>query len=313
MADSNAIEIIEGRRRTSIPPSRKESILMTGALRRALKAVYYSPPLTPLRAIRMSFRYFNAYYRNRVFGIFSTSFRRPHELSNFTYALTDRNLIELAHTVAVATARPVEEILVYMQEVEDNTVLIGTLREGLQRRGYVSDDMANPFGRRLGWYAFARALKPRVIVETGVDRGYGALLLCAALLANKAEGTPGRYFGTDLNPEAGWILSGEFAQMSTILYGDSILSLQNLPEIIDLFINDSDHSADYEYREYQTVTPKLSSQAVILGDNSHVTDKLARYSVEHRRNFLFFKEEPRGHWYPGAGIGISFPKSGAGS
>jgi predicted O-methyltransferase YrrM len=264
----------------------------------------------PLRAGRMSLRYFNSYYRDRVFGIVSTSFRRPHEISNFTYALTDRSLIELAHTVAVATARPVEEILDYMREVDDNKLLIDTLREGLRQRGYVSDDIATPFGRRLGWYAFARALKPHVIVETGVDRGYGALLLCAALLANKSEGAPGRYFGTDLNPDAGWILSGQFKQMGTVLYGDSIQSLQNLHENIDLFINDSDHSADYEYREYQTVAPKLSPQAVILGDNSHVSDRLALYSTENNRNFLFFKEEPLGHWYPGAGIGISFPKNG---
>jgi hypothetical protein len=26
------------------------------------------------------------------------------------------------------------------------------------------------------------------------------------------------------------------------------------------------------------------------------------------RNFLFFKEEPEEHWYPGAGIGIAFPR-----
>ena len=65
----------------------------------------------------MSLRYFNSYYRDRVFGIVGTSFRRPHEVSNFTYALTERCLLELAHMVAVAAARPVEEILGYMGEV----------------------------------------------------------------------------------------------------------------------------------------------------------------------------------------------------
>jgi hypothetical protein len=25
------------------------------------------------------------------------------------------------------------------------------------------------------------------------------------------------------------------------------------------------------------------------------------------RNFVFFKEQPKAHWYPGAGIGISYP------
>jgi hypothetical protein len=75
---------------------------------------------------------------------------------------------------------------------------------------------------------------------------------------------------------------------------------------VDLFINDSDHSADYEYREYQVIAPKLSANAVILGDNAHTNDKLARYSEETGRSYLFFKEDPAEHWYPGGGIGFSF-------
>jgi hypothetical protein len=29
---------------------------------------------------------------------------------------------------------------------------------------------------------------------------------------------------------------------------------------------------------------------------------------ENGRRFLFFKEEPAQHWYPGAGIGFSYPR-----
>ena len=54
---------------------------------------------------------------------------------------------------------------------------------------------------------------------------------------------------------------------------------------------------------------KLSKNAVILGDNSHVTDKLSIFSKERNRRFYFFKEEPLNHWYPGAGIGISLSTS----
>ena len=45
----------------------------------------------------------------------------------------------------------------------------------------------------------------------------------------------------------------------------------------------------------------------MIGDNSHVTNKLAEWSVENGRKFLFFSEKPQEHWYPGAGIGVSFP------
>ena len=75
---------------------------------------------------------------------------------------------------------------------------------------------------------------------------------------------------------------------------------------IDLFINDSDHSAEYEAIEYQTVAPRLEKGVVLLGDNAHATDALHRFAVSTGRRFQFFKEEPARHWYPGAGIGFAF-------
>ena len=37
-------------------------------------------------------------------------------------------------------------------------------------------------------------------------------------------------------------------------------------------------------------------------------DELLKFSIEHGRNFVLFRERPKDHWYPGAGIGISFMK-----
>jgi hypothetical protein len=171
-----------------------------------------------------------------------------------------------------------------------------------------SADERCAFGRRLGWYAFVRILKPRVVVETGVDKGLGAVTLCAALMRNAAEGFVGRYFGTDKDPDAGFLLTEPYSSVGEILYGDSIQSLRSIPEI-DIFINDSDHSAEYERREYDIVAPKLGINGLILGDNSHCTDVLARFSAERGRQFIFFHEQPKDHWYPGAGIGISFVRN----
>jgi predicted O-methyltransferase YrrM len=167
-------------------------------------------------------------------------------------------------------------------------------------------DNPTSFGRRLGWYAIARATKPRVIIETGVHQGLGSVLLCSALKRNAGEGAPGKYYGTDISTSAGALLAAPFDQYGKILYGDSIASLQALEEPIDLFINDSDHSAEYEAREYALVESRLSPRSVVLGDNSHVTNELFKFSAKTGRQFLFFKEHPKNHWYPGAGIGISF-------
>lgn len=230
------------------------------------------------------------------------------ETHNFTYDLTDQNLRYLAEMIAVATGKPPAEIEGYIQEASGDR----ELRAYFDARMAAHDgqkspqNVRSPFGRRLGWYAAARALKPRIIIETGVERGHGALILCAALLRNEQEGFAGRYFGTDIDPKAGWLPSGRYASVGKILVGDSLASLRGFSQTVDLFINDSDHSADYEGQEYDVIAPKLSARALVLGDNAHVTDKLAVFSRKTGRNFIMFHEKPKDHWYPGAGIGISF-------
>ena len=104
----------------------------------------------------------------------------------------------------------------------------------------------------------------------------------------------------------GKLFDSKYQNEGQIIFGDSIDTLNNFENKIDLLINDSDHSAEYEYQEYKAVENKLSEFSIILGDNSHSTDKLSVFSKEKKRKFLFFKEEPLNHWYPGAGIGISF-------
>jgi predicted O-methyltransferase YrrM len=229
------------------------------------------------------------------------------EDTNFTYDLTSVNLQYLAHMIAVTTGCSHSLICAYMDEVRSDSALhehVFNLRsEGPDAS---RSDCEPHFGRRIGWYAFARVLRPRLVVETGVDKGLGSVMICAALLRNCKEGYPGSYVGTDINPEAGWLLRPPYSAVGRIVYGDSIETLKRLETPIDLFINDSDHSAEYEYREYQTIANRLSPGAVILGDNSHATDSLCRFSVERGRRFLFFHEQPRAHWYPGGGIGISF-------
>jgi hypothetical protein len=250
--------------------------------------------------------YAMSYYNKKYVQILKWGVRSK-ETANYTYDLTERNILYLAQTISVITRIDSKKIIEYINEARNNEqlkehIISATMKS--PQKEYA--DLRVDFGRRLGWYAFARTMKPKIIVETGVDKGIGSVLLCSALLKNKEEGFEGRFFGTDINPEAGYLLNGKYAEVGKILYGDSINTLLQFTEKIDLFINDSDHSADYEYREYLTIRDKISENAVLLGDNSHVSDKLSIFSSETKRNFIFFREEPSGHWYPGGGIGISF-------
>ncbi len=229
------------------------------------------------------------------------------EDTNYTYNLTSDNLMYMAHFIAGITGKSHSEIVGYFSEVNNNTELVKHIQiETAQSPLARFADKEVRFGRRLGWYAFVRILKPKVVIETGIDKGLGSVLLCSALLKNKEEGFSGRYYGTDINPQAGYLLSGKYKDVGEILYGDSIQSLKNFEQSIDLFINDSNHSDEYEYEEYKTIAPLINDQSILLSDNAECSNKLALFSQETDRKFLFFKEEPLGHWYPGSGIGVSY-------
>jgi predicted O-methyltransferase YrrM len=248
-------------------------------------------------------------YARRTFSNLFTWMLKSRETTNFTYDLEDRNKRYLASLIADVTNQPFEVIESYIREVETDSALHKHIRDSTVKsdQALIADKDVR-YGRRVGWYALVRSLKPRVVVETGVDKGLGACLLTAALRKNATENHQGRYFGTDIDPAAGYLLSGEYANYGRILYGDSIESLRTLEGEIDLFINDSDHSSKYEADEYRTIAHKLSKDAIILGDNSHATDALLEFSLETNRHFVFFQEKPKDHWYPGAGIGISFSR-----
>ena len=229
------------------------------------------------------------------------------EFANFTYDLTDINKRYLISLIAVITVKNFREINSYAIELENDEELRSHIESTIlnSKERHFADQKVH-FGRRLGWYILVRALKPKIIVETGVDKGMGSCVLAAALMKNEKDGFPGYYYGTDINPVAGYLLSGKYRKYGEILYGDSIASLKKLDLEIDLFINDSDHSAAYEEEEYEIIEKKLSNTAIVLGDNAHVTDKLINFALATNRSFVFFQEKPYKHWYLGAGIGIAY-------
>jgi len=287
---------------------RARQAALTGMVSRARQQSVSHGVDTSTRFRNFSYRarYVARYYRARIAPAWSWLFA-SRETSNFTYDLTPRNRAHLAALIALVLKRPQAEVAGYIEELLADDQLKSSVIarvEALGRQGGL--DPTAMFGRRIGWYAIARAMKPRVIIETGVEKGLGAVVLCAALRRNQLEGQPGRYFGTDIDRAAGMLLAEPYKAMGEILYGDSLASLAAFDKEIDLFINDSDHSSDYEAAEYRMVEPKLSERALIIADNAHVTDELYRFAQATGRQFVFFREEPADHWYLGAGIGLSF-------
>jgi predicted O-methyltransferase YrrM len=225
------------------------------------------------------------------------------ENTNYTYDLTPRNREHLAWFVANVAGIDVAEARGYLTEIETDAALaehVATATRESPRR-WLADSKAR-FGRRVGWYALVRALKPAVVVETGTDKGLGTLVLAAAIMRN---GT-GRLTTIDINPASGYLITGDYATVTERIIGDGVATLATLSDI-DFFIHDSDHSSEYEAREFEAITTHLSKKGLVLSDNSHSSDSLPKWAEKNRRHFTFFDERPERHWYDGAGIGASLP------
>jgi len=226
---------------------------------------------------------------------------------NHTYHLTELNLQYLASYVAVISGHKVSEIQNYIRELEQDEALRALLRERtLASPDRHNSDVEPRYGRRLGWYALVRATKPRVIVETGVDRGLGTAVIAAALMRNAKEGYAGLVYATDIVPTCGHLFAESYKSYGKILLGDSVELLKKFPEPVDIFLHDSDHRPEYEWAEFLAIEPRLHPGSIVMSDNSQQTSKMFEFAERIGKSFLYFQDQPKGHWWPGDGIGAAF-------
>src|SRR6478735_9267304 len=216
------------------------------------------------------------------------------EHTNFTYELAAHNVDQLAWFVADVAGIEHADAARYVEEIrtddELRDAIAGRLRSS-ERRGLT--DPVPRYARRVGWYAFVRALRPEFVVETGTDKGLGTLGVVTV----------------DSNAAAGSLICGPYDAYVERRTGASLQVLADLGEGVDLFLHDSDHSAAHEAAELLAIEPHLAPGALVLSDNAHVTNELSSWSEARGRRFLYFGEQPEAHWYPGAGIGASVPRS----
>lgn len=245
---------------------------------------------------RLIVRHLARNFKKSIYWLFKSK-----EFANFTYDLTPANKDYLAWFIANVCSVSIGEIRGYFDELESNTHLDEYISAGLRahHRGNEIDRQAF-FGRRIGWYAIVRTTKPLVVVETGTEKGLGSLVLAEALLKNGS----GRLITIDMEPSAGLLIGAEYEGVIERMIDDSLLAISKIDQI-DLFIHDSDHSAEHEAREFAILQSRLTVDGIVLSDNSHATTELANWSLRHGRRFMYFAEEPLNHWYPGAGIGVS--------
>lgn len=224
------------------------------------------------------------------------------EFTNFTYNLTPINREYLAWWVAGVTSLPVHDVRGFISELIEDQELADHIRRYTMispRRRLADEDVR--WHRHLGWYALVRALRPLHIVETGTDKGRGALVLASAIRRNNY----GRVTTIDNDPRSGYLIQPPYDSVITRTIGDSLDVIRGLEQSVDLFIHDSLHTREHEAAEYDAVAPKLREGSAVISDNAHGLDVLAKWAEDNGRSFSYFQEQPNQHWYPGGGIGFS--------
>lgn len=207
-------------------------------------------------------------YDAQVLGLSARWLVGSREHTNFTYDLTPLNREHLAWWVADVAGIPVAEARGYMTEIEQDTDvarLVLAVTQASDRRRLAYHEVR--LHKRIEWYALVRALRPQRVVETGTDKGLGSVVLAAALLRNGS----GRLKTLDVNSDAGYLISGDYATVTDLRVGDSDTTLAQMGQPVDFFLHDSLHTRKHELAEYEAVAPRLSGRVVVLSDNAHAT------------------------------------------
>ena len=160
-----------------------------------------------------------------------------------------------------------------------------------------------PFGKRLGWHAIARTLKPKLIVETGVDDGLGSLVLLRALERNAKEDAPGQLLSFDINPTSGWIVGEHPLWELRIESTTAGLSMLDERPPVGIFIHDSLHTYEHERFELETAALHLAPVGVMITDNAHGTHALSDVCEKVGLRYFEFHERPVHRFYPGGAMG----------
>lgn len=224
---------------------------------------------------------------------------RSREIANFTYDTTRDSKLILCGVVAGIVGRPTAEIRGYLDELEadrDLAAYVETAGAAPENRWQI-DPGFRP-GRRLAYYLMARGLKPNRIVEAGVDKGLGAVLLSRALALNAADGQPGEYLGIEYDrakPIA--LYDGYPGKLGHIVRDDSLAVIRTLTPGIGLFIHDTIADHDHMKAQLEAVAPLMHPHGVLA--STWTTPAVLDHVTRHGLGLLTHQEEPIDHWFPG--------------
>jgi len=177
--------------------------------------------------------------------------------------------------LATATGTRAREIRGFLQEPAATPEFIAHLRncESAFRQGMSSADLWAK--KVLVQYSVVRALRPEIIVETGVASGVSSSHLLLALERNQKGTLHSVEIGDSAylpaGKEPGWIVPGWLRARWQLHIGDvkAILPglLRELGQV-DIFIHDSLHSYEHMKFEFELARPYIKHGGLLLADDA---------------------------------------------
>ena len=130
-------------------------------------------------------------------------------------------------------------------------------------------------------YVICRALRPRVVIETGVGSGVTTSFILQALAANGE----GHLWSVDLPPIGAEQFAGSFVPQNlrsrwTLLRGrsrDLLPQLLNDLPAPDIFLHDSLHTTRNMTFEFNAAWQKMNPGGVLLSDDIHMSRAFPRF------------------------------------
>ena len=225
------------------------------------------------------------------------------EVGDFTYDLANED--DLLDLLADALERPRAELAGYAEEARSDAILTASLSRRRHRRLDVKRRIE--LGRNIGSYIVVRAVKPRLVAETGIKHGVGSLALLVALERSASEGHDGRLISFDVAPGSGWLVPAELHHRWEVVLGPTEEAPeQNLAgRDVDVFVHYTPPDERRERLEYEAALRHAGSRLVLLSNNGDNTLVLPRIAAERGMRYRHFAERPANHWYLGPGMGVA--------
>ncbi len=256
------------------------------------------------RAHRLSrLRWLNKYHLMRSFDTdielryqLAYVFLDP-ETESFSFELSDETAVIGA--LAIALGRPASELTAYAAEAKRDPELGEHLARHVRWRFDVK--RRPPLGHRLCWYLIARALKPELVVETGIYLGLGSLTLLRALERNRQEGSPGELMSFDTNAQAGSIVRAEVRNGWHRITGTTHDVL--LPALegrrVNILFQDTPHTDENQRFEFGAALSHAAPGLVLIDGSGGWAQTLKQICAERNGAYHQVPLRSRNHVYPG--------------